>query len=580
MCRSASAIGIGSPSALDSPTTQAVSSSKSSLRDGPKIGCSRVGQLELALRTADRGAAHNDRARPAVVGDGHVQPVGQQRVLRIAEHRPDVCGMFLRGIEVGVTANRHRQLQARLGARQQGLGAQFRRVTELRMFCAQQLADARPRRGPCRTAERNEVVERCAIEYARACRRDPEQAALLQRGQVEYRLADCHPGARARVGRGGKDPVGKVVQRKMRIGGDVDKRARRGVRCGHQGLPVKCLARSLPAGEVVGLPLRRLQRKARWPDDIAALEHEGERRFDLVRGECSRARPLEGRRVGPVTAHAVVQARAARREAFRLGVVNTVDQAHEFAHHVAMEPGRAKGVLGDHPARRKDHEVKVGRSRRVGGRGQHGEDRRIGMIEAHAVDDVEAREIVFVRHVIAMPGDDIERRVIDGRAPQPAAEFGHQLEVSLAVLERRHGRQKIARIGEPVGADRPQLGQPQRRPVVLADVAARRGVEELHLEACAARDERDFPGAHVEQAEFRRQPQRTLLRDEQQLAIRIVEVAPLHRPVGRVEVNADPALQRHVAVAGHRDQAVDEVGRRPMAGAADPSATASAAAPR
>ena len=39
-----------------------------------------VGQLELALRTADRGAADDDRACPAVVGDGHVQPVRQQRV--------------------------------------------------------------------------------------------------------------------------------------------------------------------------------------------------------------------------------------------------------------------------------------------------------------------------------------------------------------------------------------------------------------------------------------------------------------------------------------------------------------------
>ena len=66
---------------------------------------------------------------------------------------------------------------------------------------------------------------------------------------------------------------------------------------------------------------------------------------------------LEGRGVGAVAAHAVVQARAAGREAFRLGVVDAVDQAHELAHHVAMEPGRAEGVLGDHPARREDHEV-------------------------------------------------------------------------------------------------------------------------------------------------------------------------------------------------------------------------------
>jgi hypothetical protein len=47
-------------------------------------------------------------------------------------------------------------------------------------------------------------------------------------------------------------------------------------------------------------------------------------------------------------------------KAFGLGVVLAEDQAHELVHHVAVEPGRAEGVLGDHPARREDGEVDVG----------------------------------------------------------------------------------------------------------------------------------------------------------------------------------------------------------------------------
>ncbi len=56
----------------------------------------------------------------------------------------------------------------------------------------------------------------------------------------------------------------------------------------------------------------------------------------------------------------------------------------------------------------------------LAGRGQHGEDRRVGMVEAHRADGVEAREIVFVGRVVAVPGDDVERRVVDSARPEPA----------------------------------------------------------------------------------------------------------------------------------------------------------------
>jgi hypothetical protein len=40
------------------------------------------------------------------------------------------------------------------------------------------------------------------------------------------------------------------------------------------------------------------------------------------------------------------------------------------------------------------------------------------MVEADGVDGVEPREIVAPWHVIAVPGDDIERRVIEVGRPQ------------------------------------------------------------------------------------------------------------------------------------------------------------------
>ena len=58
-----------------------------------------------------------------------------------------------------------------------------------------------------------------------------------------------------------------------------------------------------------------------------------------------------------------------------------------------------------------------------------------------------------------MPGDDIQRRVIEGGRPERATEFLEHPDRAVAVLERRNGRLEVARIGEAVGADRPELGQ-------------------------------------------------------------------------------------------------------------------------
>src|SRR5439155_3403709 len=105
------------------------------------------------------------------------------------------------------------------------------------------------------------------------------------------------------------------------------------------------LRQALPAVEIILLQLRRFQGETRRPDDVTAFEHEGERVLDLVRRERNLARLVEGRRIGAVAGHAVVEARTARREAFRLGIVDAVDESHELAHHVAMKPRRPERML-------------------------------------------------------------------------------------------------------------------------------------------------------------------------------------------------------------------------------------------
>src|SRR5690606_33529274 len=104
------------------------------------------------------------------------------------------------------------------------------------------------------------------------------------------------------------------------------------------------------------------------------------------------------------------------------------------------EPGWAEGVFGAQPARREDHEVQVRSARCVAGRSEYGEDRGIGMVETDRPDRVEATQVVTIRNVVAVPGDDIQRRVADGSAPQRALELGDQLEVAFEVFIGRDRR--------------------------------------------------------------------------------------------------------------------------------------------
>src|SRR5690606_39569993 len=66
----------------------------------------------------------------------------------------------------------------------------------------------------------------------------------------------------------------------------------------------------------------------------------------------------------------------------------------------------------------------------------------------------------------------------DGRAPQVALELGDELEVAFDIFVRCIRREEIARVRQAVGADRPQVRQPQQAAEVLAHVTARGAVRQ------------------------------------------------------------------------------------------------------
>lgn len=194
----------------------------------------------------------------------------------------------------------------------------------------------------------------------------------------------------------------------------------------------------------------------------ARLEHERHTAgADLGRRERVRIRRLRvRRRVRAVPAHDIMQRGASRLEARAgLRVVLPVDEAHELGHRVAVVPRRAEGVLGDEPARREDDEVGDGGARVVGGRRQDGEDARVRVVVGDGADRVEAPEVVLVGIVVAVPGDDVEGRVVLPRGEESAGEFGQQRVFVLRVfVEGGNGRLEVPRVREAVRADGAELG--------------------------------------------------------------------------------------------------------------------------
>src|SRR5258708_21491119 len=81
------------------------------------------------------------------------------------------------------------------------------------------------------------------------------------------------------------------------------------------------------------------------------------------------------------------------------------------------------------------------------------------MVEAHRVNAIEIRQIVLVGHVVAMPRNNIQRRMIDRSRPEFSLELGHNPVIAFAILKRRDWSQKVARFPHSIRANPSQIRQ-------------------------------------------------------------------------------------------------------------------------
>src|SRR5689334_18786421 len=94
------------------------------------------------------------------------------------------------------------------------------------------------------------------------------------------------------------------------------------------------------------------------------------------------------------------------------------------------------------------------------------------MIERDRTNCVESTQIISVGSVVAVPRDHVERRMVRLARPQIPAKFRNDLHRSFAVYVPGDRRLEVAWIGQSVRPDRPQIGQPKLRAIILTNVPA------------------------------------------------------------------------------------------------------------
>src|ERR1700743_699260 len=125
-------------------------------------------------------------------------------------------------------------------------------------------------------------------------------------------------------------------------------------------------------------------------------------------------------------------------------------------------------------------------------------------------------EVVLAGSVVPMPGDDIERRVVEGGAPQVPLKLGDYLKGAVvAVVICGMRCEEVAGVGQAVGSDGAKLGQTEAGSVVLENVAASLRVVQLDTKLDAARNEGDLAGGEAEDAELGVECEAAKLRHEQ-----------------------------------------------------------------
>mmetsp|Transcript_41923 Transcript_41923/g.64167 ORF Transcript_41923/g.64167 Transcript_41923/m.64167 type:complete len:311 (-) Transcript_41923:207-1139(-) len=236
-----------------------------------------------------------------------------------------------------------------------------------------------------------------------------------------------------------------------------------------------------------------------------------------------------------------------------------------------MVPRRPKGILSNQPSRREDHEIADGLPRLISLAGQHSENRRVGMIVTNGADCVVQVQVILVRAVVSVPGNDIEGRVVLLILEELASILALDIPCVVSILVPGSRRLEVHGVGESISSNGSEIRQNEVLLESLANVSsclnlcALIGVKliasgiQVNLELDSSLNNADLEGLNSHPSEFGGDEQRSFLRHNEVVTIRVVESSFSHVLIKGVDVHTDTVLHGGVACSAHRSDALNEV---------------------
>ena len=181
------------------------------------------------------------------------------------------------------------------------------------------------------------------------------------------------------------------------------------------------------------------------------------------------------------------------------------------------------------------------------------------MVDRDGSDVDKLGEVVLVRHVVSVPGYDIEGTVALGTLEELAAQLvrdGPRIVVGNLICGDR--MQEVAGIGQAVCTERPKFWQLEIGTPNLEDVAPR-GAFDPDLESLATLDHADFARLYVQEAKLGLNIESTLLRHDEKVSVRVDKGSLLHALVTQKDVRGQAFPKSWVARSSKSLEAVHKV---------------------
>mmetsp|Transcript_24343 Transcript_24343/g.52381 ORF Transcript_24343/g.52381 Transcript_24343/m.52381 type:complete len:381 (-) Transcript_24343:117-1259(-) len=183
------------------------------------------------------------------------------------------------------------------------------------------------------------------------------------------------------------------------------------------------------------------------------------------------------------------------------------------------------------------------------------------MVKSHRIHGTKVVQVVLVRGVVAVPGDDVVGRKGLGSAEERSVHLVDHLVALLnaLALEPGHRSLEVLRVGQAVGPDGTQIRQREVPLEDLKNVTPRLLLQQVNTEPDAPLQHADLARGHLEPAELGANPQPSQLGHDEEIAVRVRKARAVHTLVRSVDMDCESGLAACASGATHGEHSLYKV---------------------